>query len=362
MKYTSICFLRAVCWLWVSAVVLAQGPGNWKAPVPDGERNIRLEQLSSLNRKTQDYQLGPGDLIEVGVFGVEGYRHTLRVSAAGTIKLPLIDAVRVAGLTAVELEKTLAAQLDGDVFKNPQVSVFVKEFRSQPVFVLGSVTRPGQYQISQQMNLIDVLSMAGGLLANAGDEATLQRRPAGAAETAVAEVAPSVEEARGGPGAPKPVAASNVEVPGSERITINLVDLLEKGDPSLNIPVQGGDVVHVKERLTRVFYVIGEVGHGGAFQLPLKQELRLTQALSWAGGPAKTAKMGSGILVRYDADGKRTELPVDFAAILKGKKDDFAIMPNDVIFIPGSNAKNLLYGLLGTLPSSISNVPYAVGY
>ena len=94
--------------------------------------------VSSLPRANAEYKLGAGDLIEVGVFGIEEYRHTVRISANGMVKLPLIDAVNAAGLTAAQLEEKLAEMLGGEVIKNPQVSVFVKEYRSQPVYVSGS--------------------------------------------------------------------------------------------------------------------------------------------------------------------------------------------------------------------------------
>ena len=104
-----------------------------------------------------EYRLGPGDLIEIAVFGVDKFKHTLRISASGMIKVPLLDPVMAAGLTAAELEERLASLLEGDIIRHPQVAVFVREYKSQPVFVLGAVKAPGQYQITQQLRLIDVL-------------------------------------------------------------------------------------------------------------------------------------------------------------------------------------------------------------
>jgi len=107
----------------------------------------------------------------------------------------------------------------------------------------------------------------------------------------------------------------------------------------------------------KVYYVIGEVMSPGAYQLPADRTLLLTQALAQAGGPMKTAKMNSGLLVRYDEQGTRQELAVNFSDLLKGKKADFPIQSNDVIFIPGSNFKNIGYGLLGSIPSTITRIP-----
>jgi polysaccharide export outer membrane protein len=276
----------------------------------------RTKSLSSLGKIDAEYRLGPGDLIEIGVFGVDNFHHTLRISASGIIKLPLLDPITAAGLTAAELEQRLTALLDGEVIKNPQVSVFVKEYRSQPVFVLGAVQRPGQYQITLQLKIVDVISMAGGLQSNAEDEAVIQR------------------------GSPEG---------GEEIIRVNLRALLEKGDSALNIVVHGGDVIHIQERLTQTVYLIGEVNHAGAFPLPPKQDLRVSQLIASAGGPMKTAKLSSGMLVRYNDKGQRQELPVDFGEILKGKKDDFVVRANDIIFVPGSKFKNFEQSFLTSM-------------
>src|SRR5262245_4187083 len=197
--------------------------------------NERIKALSSVAKSEADYKLGPGDLIEIGVFGVDNFRQTLRISATGIIKLPLIDAVEASGLTPAELEARLTQMLDGDIIKNPQVSVFVKEYRSQLVYVLGAVRTPGQYTMTLQLKFVDVIALAGGRQPTAADEITITRKS---------------DE-------------------GSEEILrVDLIELLEKGDLSLNIPVKGGDVINVPERLPDSAYVLGEVNHAGVFPLP----------------------------------------------------------------------------------------------
>jgi polysaccharide export outer membrane protein len=295
--------------------------------VQNTDADQRLQALASLPRANAEYRLGPGDLIEVGVFGVDEFRHTLRIAASGLVKLPLIEPVMATGLTAAELEQRLTSLLGSDVIKNPQVSVFVKEYRSQPVYVLGAVRSPGQYQITLQLRIVDALSLAGGLLPTAGDEAVIQRpTPAG----------------------------------GEQIIRVDLANLLERGDLSLNVLVQGGDVIHVRERPIETIYVVGEVNRAGAFTKPPKQDLRVSQVIAWAGGPMKTAKLNKGMLVRYSEDGKRQELPVNFKDILNGKVEDFLVQANDIIFLPGSTIKNLGYGVLNGLPGTVATLPYRI--
>ncbi len=292
--------------------------------------NDRIAQLSALTQTKAEYRLGAGDLIEITVFGVPNFSHNLRISSSGMIKLPLLEPLKAAGQTPAELEESLAAVLDGELIRNPQVSVFVKEYRSQPVFILGAIRSPGQYMVTLQLNIIDVVSMAGGLQPNAGDEAVIQRR--------------------------------NPDTGAAEVIKVDLKALVEDGDLSKNVPVSGGDVINIQERPIRTAYVIGEVNRSGAFQLPPKLPLRVSQAIASAGGPQKTAKMSDGILVRYDAAGVRQELPVNFDDILKGKKEDFLVHPDDIIFVPGSKFKSIGYGLLNIVPGALAQVPYAIAY
>ncbi len=281
-----------------------------------------------------EYQLGPGDLIGVSVMNVEALEKTVRVSVSGSITLPLVGKIRVGGLTGEQLEEHLTAVIqEKGLINNPEVSIFIKEFRSQPVFVLGSVRTPGQYVVSQPLRLVDVIAMAGGIdMERAADYLQFQRRG----------------------GAALHVPQLDKELQGSGVTRIDLRQLFEKGDAELNVAVQGGDVVFVPERVPQVFYVVGEVNHPGAFDLPRVEQLLLSQALAQAGGPMKTAKVGNGILVRYDEKGTRQELTVDFTDILKGKEPDLQVRANDVIFIPGSKFKTIGYGLLGTIPNTIS--------
>jgi polysaccharide export outer membrane protein len=334
MKSISTFLVTAALVLWSSAAQ-AQEPApalNLPAPAgsvpaPAGSLDERLKSFPALPTNNAEYRLGPGDLIEIGVFGVEEFRHTIRVNASGVVKLPLLDAVTASGLTPAELEQRLTSLLEDDVIKNPQVSVFVKEYRSQPVYVLGSVRSPGQYQITLQMRIVDAISLAGGLAPNADDEAVIQR-PSGDG--------------------------------GEQVINVDLKALLENADLQRNIVVKGGDVIHIKERITQTIYVIGEVNRSGALVKDPRQELRLSQVIAWAGGPTKTARLSKGILVRYMEDGRREQLPVDFGQILRGKKEDFFVRANDVIFVPGSRIKDLGQTLLNGVGGTLAALPYRI--
>jgi polysaccharide export outer membrane protein len=277
-------------------------------------------------REATDYRVGPGDLLEITVFGVDKYNQSARISASGFISVPHLGKLAVSGLAGAEIEEKLEAlMVEKKLILNPQVLVFIKEYQSQPIYVMGAVHQPGQFMISRSLNVIDALAIAGGVdLNRSGDALIVQRRP-----------------------------GENGEI---RKETIRLVDLLEKGNPEANIEIRSGDVIQVSERKSEVFYVIGEVGRPGAYELPKeKTNLTMAQALGLAGGPLKTAKMKSGMLIRYEPNGARTEIAMNWKKILDGKAPDIPVRADDVIFMPGSNIKTIGFGLLGAIPNAVSS-------
>jgi polysaccharide biosynthesis/export protein len=356
--------------LFFGGSLLAQAPGT----VPQAQEGVqgnehwnqRINQLSFAGQRSADYRLGPGDLVDISVFGVDDFTRQVRISSSGTITLPFLGTLEVAGLSAAEMEQKLSSLLvEGNFIQNPQVTVFISEYRSQTVFVLGAVQRPGQYQMTHQMNLVDVIAMAGGLdLGRAGDEALVQKRSAAGGEaTAMAgpqqpvDASVPVQPVSADPVVSFADAQQQVSVNqgGGQAVRVDLRQLLEEGDMNMNLAIDGGDIVQVPERQIELFYVIGEVQQPGVFELPDHQPIGVTQALAWAGGPMRTAKADKGVLVRYDEQGNRQEIAVNLDDIMKGRKTDIAVQANDVIFVPGSTAKNIGYGLLGVIPGTISN-------
>ena len=314
--------------LFCPALVWSQSAGTTTAQDPlKLFGNERITQLSSVERKATDYRLGPGDLIRVHVFGIDEFDHTIRLTPTGDIKLPYLGRLRVAGQTAGELEDTLTDLLEGQVIKDPEVFVRIKEYKAHTIFVLGAVNRPGDYKMDRELTLIDVIAMAGGLdLFRAGDQVLIQRQ---------------------GPTADLGAAGE------FELIRVDLKQLLAGQSQSHNPTVKDGDVVQVPPRVEERYFVMGEVNQPGVFALPGSKDILLSQALAWAGGPSRTAKLKDGTLVRYQEDGTREDLGINLQAILSGKQPDLALEPNDIIFIPGSGFKTFTYGMLGLL----RNVP-----
>jgi len=291
--------------------------------------------------QSPDYRLGPADGLAVAVLGLVEYTQPpntpwldVVVSNSGKVHLPFIGALNVNDLTVNELQAQIAAKFrDLGLMTQPQVSVRVTEYRARTIYILGEIQQPGQYFMRENMYLADLLGLSLGWPTD-GIGYLYRRGPA---------------ETGAGGDAGTPLLPGETAV--TEAIPIDFHELAIGNRPDLNVKLEGGDVFYVPYNRPRFFYATGEVGSPGAFELPPARQLMVSQAISVAGGPTRTAKMSKGILLRFEPDGGRRELALDFDAILRGRKADFAIQENDIIFIPGSNFKTLGYGLLGIVPA-----------
>lgn len=112
-----------------------------------------------------EYRLGPQDLIEVSVFGVQDLNKVVRVNSNGQVSLPLIGSVVAGGRTIPELERELAKSYSEGFLQNPQVTIFVKEFASQRITLEGAIEKPGIYPLTGKTSLLQAIAVAGGVSA-----------------------------------------------------------------------------------------------------------------------------------------------------------------------------------------------------
>jgi polysaccharide biosynthesis/export protein len=110
-----------------------------------------------------EYKIGPLDVLDISVFKVPELSKNVRVAETGTVNLPLVGAIPVAGKTAQELERDLESKLGAKYLQSPQVTVYVKEHNSQRATVEGAVKRPGIYPIKGKTSLLQFIAMAEGL-------------------------------------------------------------------------------------------------------------------------------------------------------------------------------------------------------
>src|SRR4029077_15874221 len=209
------------------------------------------------------------------------------------------------------------------------------------------VKMPGVFQIRGTKTVIEVLSMAEGLADDAGDTVLIMHG-AGYAES-------------GSSNAPDPTLAGIAPVPPPSEVfpkyedslptapekngeieEINLKKLLESADSALNVPVRPGDIVKVPR--AGIVYVVGEVHKPGGFVLQNNENISVLQALPLAEGPTHTSAISHARIIRTDpATGKRAEIPMNLDKIFSGKAPDTYLQPKDIVFVPNSAAKSVLY-------------------
>lgn len=293
---------------------------------------ILLSSLSSKRDLYRDYKIGPEDLLEISVFEDEKMNKTVRVSSQGNISLPLLGILKVKGLTPYELEKEIQELLAEKYFQNPHVSVFIKEYRSQRISVMGAVEKPGVFDVTGQKTVLDALAMAGGLKEDAGHLLFLIRPP------------PLLEEG----------SQPEKETPeGSFRtFVINLEDLLTRGELNLNLPLLHGDVLNIP--VSGKVFVGGEVVRPGGFPLKGKR-VTVSQAIAMAEGLKPEANGRETKIFRYSSGkgNERETITVDIYAIQKGKNEDPYLMENDIVIVPKSGVKTFLIVLRDTIKGLI---------
>lgn len=294
------------------------------------EWNRRLKELLDLNSVVaaagpRDYRIGFDDVLDVNVFEAQELNREVRVSSAGEISLPLLDSVRVAGLTPRELELVLQELLRRKYMKDPHVSVFVHEMQSHPVSVLGAVRRPGVFQVRGSKTLLEILSLAEGLADDAGETVIIMR----------------------GAGLQNP-SGSNSEETASDKnannsqppdvVQVNLKNLLDSSDARQNPLVNPGDIVKVLR--AGIVYVVGEVQRPGGFAMKSNEKMSVLQVIALSGGLTRTASKGGARIIRTDEQsGQRAQTPIDLSKILAGKAPDPMLEPKDIVFVPNSASK-----------------------
>jgi polysaccharide export outer membrane protein len=221
-------------------------------------------------------KLGVGDAVRVSVFQQPDLTIETRISEQGSISMPLVGEVKLAGLSPTAAASHIAEALKrGKFLNNPQVNVALTTLRSRQVSVLGMVARPGRYPLDETSSqLADVIAAAGGVLATGSESVTVTR---GGKEQKVA--------------------------------------LLGKG-----FALQGGETIYVER--APVFYIYGEVSRAGAYRV--EPNMTVMQAIAAGGGITPRGSERRLLLRRHVGDGKYEEKPVGLLHYVK---------PDDVIYV-----------------------------
>jgi polysaccharide biosynthesis/export protein len=304
------------------ACVSAQQPPANAAPPPSG------------------YVLGPDDQLLIRALdGFDLGDKPVLIGVNGNITLPLVGRVKAAGLTVEQLENEIASRLKVYV-QDPQISVTVTEFRSQPVSVFGAVTTPGVVQLRGRKTLYEVLSMAGGPRETAGSTVSITRL---------------LENG------PIPLPGATPDPTGRySTAELEVREILDGKNPVANIEIKPHDVISVSQGNARMVYVVGDVQRAGAFNLGGQRTISVLSALSLAGGLGRTAKPEKARIFRPSPDPlKHEEIAVNIKQILDAKAEDIGMRPEDILVVPTSSRKTFTAVVTGALAGAVSAAIYA---
>ncbi len=257
----------------------------------------------SLSLARSDYQIGRQDLLEISVFDVEELDQIVRVADDGSITMPLLGSLNVSGLTKTELEQSIARLLAERYVRNPQVTVFVKEYTSKQIAVSGAVRKPGNYEMLGRKTLLEMISMAGGLDSDFGKQIIIFRQNNDGA---------------------------------TERLSVDVNRLVYAADPALNITILPNDIIYIPAVEKIRIFVSGAVRNPDLYEIPRDEPVTLLKAITLAGGTTDRAAEKKVQIMRTEEDGSRVTLVVNLKQIKRGKAEDPILHPDDIVLIPVS--------------------------
>lgn len=281
------------------------------------------------------YRIGPGDVLDIRILNRPNLsREAVRVEGNGVIRMPLIETeIHAACKTEGELAKEIAERYT-KFYRKPQVDVFIKEYHSRQVAVIGAVNEQSRFELQRRVRLLELLSYAKGPSAKAGQTVNVVRAP----QSFVCPGASKTREETGG------------------FVSYKLSDTLT-GNPNANPYIEPGDIVTLPE--ANLVYVVGNVF--SPLSIPLKEPITLSRAVAMAGGVKQDSKKDKVRIVRQEPGSTTSkEIVVDLTAIEKKRAEDISLMPNDIVDVPTSGTKSFMRSLLGTVAPAVSQLPVRV--
>lgn len=277
------------------------------------------------------YNIGAGDILEFQSFNDDTLSRELTVRYDGNISLPLIADIQVAGLSREDAESAVRTAYT-TIFRDPQISLLVRETTSKTFTIMGDIESPGIYPYTGDTSLIEAISAAGGL----------RRRNSSSSVGGFVGITGQLTKAF--------IVRTNNGT--REILPYDLRGIGEPGAHSSDSPVYFGDLIYVPEGVNLV-YVLGESSNPVIVELT--EGMTLLQLLSLSGGfNATTARLRNVALFRDMGDNQTQVMNMNVRKMLR-TGTDFPLQPGDILYIP----QKLLVRLsefVGRFTSSVSPV------
>jgi polysaccharide export outer membrane protein len=278
------------------------------------------------------YRIGPGDLLDIQILNRPNLsRSAVRVEGNGMIRMPLIDSeIMAACKTEGELSKEIAGKYT-KFYRNPQVDVFIKEYKSKQVAVIGAVNDQSRFELQRRIRLLELLTYAKGVSPKAGQTINIVHTPPA-------------------------LSCHRASAEGAAFSSYKLSETLQ-GLPQANPYIEPGDIITLPE--ADQAYVVGNVYT--PLTIPLKEPITVSRAIAMAGGLKQDSKKDKIRIVRQEPGSAISkEMIVDLSAIEKKRAEDIALQPNDIVDVQTSAGKSMLRALLGTVVPTVSQLPIRV--
>ena len=295
---------------------------------------LLIVALSAQAQQDDRYRIGAGDVLDVRIYNrPQLSREAVRVEGSGMIRMPLIETeIQAACQTEGELAKEIATRYT-KYYRNLQVDVFIKEYHSRQVAVIGAVNDQSRFELQRRVRLLELLTYAKGPSVKAGQTINIVHST---------NIGPCKQ------------ASENED--NTAFSSFKLGDVLA-GKPESNPYLETGDIVTVPE--ADQVYVVGNVFM--PLTIPLREPVTLTRAIAMAGGLKQdTRKDKIRVLRQEPGTSVRKEITVDLYAIEKKRSEDLALAPNDIIDVPTSAGKSFLRSLIQGVVPGVGQLPVRV--
>jgi len=285
------------------------------------ERQVPVTSPESADK--EQLRIGAGDLVDVEIFNTpELSAPKLRVDQFGNITLPAIGhPVMIAGLSTSAAAAQIREQLQAaEIMPDPQVTVFIVEYATQGITVLGEVRAPGTYTLLGRHSLYDALSAAGGPTPTEGASIVITRA--------------------NDPSHPLTIDVKSANYSELQKATI----------------VYPGDTIVVSR--AELVYVVGDVVRSGAYYMQYGRPLTVLELMSLAAGINRTAKMSKCSVVRKVPDGVEI-IRFDLGKVMQSKLANFPLLAGDVVVVPRSGLKDFGVTALPGLTTAVVSATVA---
>jgi polysaccharide export outer membrane protein len=261
--------------------------------------------------------IGPDDLIAVTVYDSPELSRMIRVSADGTLRMPMLkQKIHAQGKMPSDLETSIAEALKAEgILVDPVVSVSISEYRSRPISVAGEVKAPVTFQALPGMTLLDAITRAGGLSEEAGSDIIVTR---------------STKDQDG------QIHEINQRIPTK--------GLLDASDPSLNIALSGGEQIRVPP--AGRIYVVGNVKVPGAVKVHETNDATVFKAIAMSQGLMPFTQKVAYIYRKEAGQAGEDGIPVQLSDIMHRKAPDVPLQANDILYIPENGAQRVTVEVL----------------